>query len=262
MPKPLPVALIAAGKFSESPITGFARLADQLGPVKAPSFRLASRISNHLKVGHPVPDFSEFKFARVVLLAAPDDALDRTLAELAAAEVPWRGKSVLLCSARRDSLALRPLVRLGAWPASVYPIPGFEERRYLAEGHPAAVREAGRLIAHGGARMLTIESGRKPLYLAALTLTGSVLSSLVAASAESLRHSGLTATETTALVDKQVERTLRAYWKAGGKAYRSPGDLAPQLNALSGADPRLARYLERAAAAANELMTRSLAARR
>jgi len=256
MPKPSPVALIAAGKFSESPITSFARLADRLGPVKASSFRLASRISNHLKAGHPVPDFEEFKSARVVLVSVPDDALDGTIAELAAAEISWRGKSVLLCSAQRDSLSLHTLVRQGASPASVYPIPGFEGRRYLVEGDRAAIRDAQRLIEHGGARMLTIESGRKPLYLAALTLTGNVLIALVAASAESLHLCGLTAAQTATLIDKAVEKTVRGYWKAGAKAYRPPSDLTEQLKALTVVDSRLARYLEQAVAIANELMQR------
>jgi predicted short-subunit dehydrogenase-like oxidoreductase (DUF2520 family) len=256
MPKPWPVALIAAGKFSESPITGFARLARQLGPVKASSYRLASRISNHMKAGHPVPDFEEFKPARMVLLSVPDESLDKTLGELMAAGISWRGKAVLLCSPERDSSALRELARMGASAASVCPIPGYEDF-YLIEGDRAAVREARRLIETGAARTLVIEAGSKPLYLAALTLTGNVLTVLVAAAAESLRYSGVTPAQTPAIVGKRVEKSLRAYWNAGAKAYRPSGDLTTQVNALKVHDPRLARYLEQAVAISTELMQRS-----
>ena len=48
------VGLIGAGKITDSPLERMWALRERLGPVKASSMRVASRIANSLRAGHPV----------------------------------------------------------------------------------------------------------------------------------------------------------------------------------------------------------------
>src|ERR1700737_4659403 len=99
MKKAKSLALIGAGKLTGSPLSGFWRLSDRLGAGKSPSFRLASRIANALRAGHPVRDYAEFDSCRLILVSVPDAMLPAVVREIAAANICWRNKSIVLCSA-------------------------------------------------------------------------------------------------------------------------------------------------------------------
>src|SRR5713226_1554409 len=114
MNKAQPVALIGAGKFTDSPATRFWGLRDLLGPVKATSYRVASRIANHLRAGHPVKDYEEFESCSLVLLCVPDEAVAARAAELAACGFSWKEKAVVLCSTWLDGGELHQLAQAGA----------------------------------------------------------------------------------------------------------------------------------------------------
>ena len=62
------VGLIAAGNLTGAPLTRFWWLAERLGPVKSGSYRVASRIVNMLRAGHPVKDYAEFETCDLVLI--------------------------------------------------------------------------------------------------------------------------------------------------------------------------------------------------
>jgi hypothetical protein len=245
MKRPKSVALIAGGKISGSPLARFWLLSEMLGPVKASSFRLASRIANSLRAGHPVKDYREFDACYLILICVPDDALAGVVAELCSAGISWRGKSVVLCSAWRDSSELRELSTRGAAIGSITTIPGFHDLRYLVSGDKRAIQESKRLVENRERRCLAIERGRKPLYLAALTCTGSLLFPLVMAASESLRRAGVTPAVSISILEKQLTIGLRAYARGGRRAYTRPPELSSQLRALSAADPALARYVEK-----------------
>src|SRR5258706_565119 len=146
MKKAKSVALIGAGKLSTSPVSEFWRLSDRLGPVKAPSFRLASRIANRLRAGHPVRDYAEFDSCRLILVSVPDAMLPAVVGEISSANISWRNKSIVLCSALLDSGELSDLASRGASIGSISVIPGFEAPHYLVEGDPLAILESKRLV--------------------------------------------------------------------------------------------------------------------
>ena len=173
MKKPKSVALLAGGKLSSSPLARFWLLPEMLGPVQASSYRLASRIANSLRAGHPVQDYTEFEACRLIVISVPDGALTGALDQLRSAEISWPGKSVLLCSGSRGSLDLREFSLRGASVASLTAIPGFQDLRYLLEGDKRAVQDSRHLVEHREQRCVVIERDLKPLYLAALTCTGS-----------------------------------------------------------------------------------------
>src|SRR5579872_400369 len=254
MKRPGLVALVAGGKLSSSPLAHFWLLSEVLGPVKASSYRLASRIANSLRAGHPVKDYAEFDACRLILLCVPDQALARTVAELCSAGISWRGKSVVLCSAWRGSGDLHEFSARGASIASLAAIPGFRDTRYLLEGDKRAVQESKRLVETREHRSVTIERDLKPLYLAALTCTGSLLIPLVMAAWESLRRAGLTSAMSISILEKQLNKGLRAYARGGRRAYIPPPELTSQLRALSAADPALANYVEKSYQLAEQLL--------
>ena len=254
MKKPKSVALAAGGKLGSSPLAPLRSLSDVLGPVKASSFRLASRIANTLGAGHPVKDYEEFDACRLILVCVPDQALAGVVAELCSARISWRGKSVVLCSAWRDSSELRDLSARGAAIGSITTIPGFHDRWYLVSGDKRAIQESKRLVENRERRCLAIERGLKPLYLAALTCTGSLLFPLVMTASESLRRAGVTPAVSMSILEKQLNNGLRAYARGGRRAYAPPSGLASQLRALYAADPALARYLEKSYQLAEQLL--------
>ncbi|HWY46116.1 MAG TPA: hypothetical protein VNX70_01950 [Bryobacteraceae bacterium] len=252
-----PVALVGAGNFTDSPLTRFLRFSDQLGPVKSPSYRLASRISNIFRSGHPVKDYAALDACRLILVCVPDQTLPEILCEMAASGISWRGKAIILCSMWLDSSHLSELSARGGSIGSLSPIPGFEgleDFRYLIEGDKLAILEAKRLLAHQKQRVIAIERSLKPFYLAALTCTGDLLFALMVAASGSLRHAGLSSPVSAAILEKQFGRALRSYLKSGRNFSPAPRDLSRQLDALSTADPMLAQYIEQSCRISSRLL--------
>jgi hypothetical protein len=254
MKKAKSVALICAGNLTDSPLPRFRWLSDRLGPVKSPSFRLASRVVNTLKAGQPVKNYADLDPCRLILVCVPDEILPDVVGEMASAEISWRGKSVVLCSAWLDSSELREFGARGASVGSICTIPGFDDRRYLIEGDKLAIRESRRLVEHWERRAVTIERLLKPFFLAALTCTGTLLFAVLVAASESLRHAGVPASLSTTIIEKQLGRSLRAYARGGRRAYPAPRHLSRQLRALVSTDPALAQFIEQGSLAADKLV--------
>jgi hypothetical protein len=254
MKKSKSAGLIAAGNLTDSALTRYWSLADRLGPVKSPTYRLASRIANILRAGHPVRDYGELNSCRLILICVPDRMLSRTISELAQSGIAWQGKAVVLCNTSHDSSDLPELGARGAAIGSITPVPGFDDKLYLVEGDKLAVREAGALVEHRDRRAIAIERPLKPLYLAALTCTGTLLFALLFAASESLRHARLPASLSATILDRQLARTLRALLKGGRRAFPPAEGLPRQLRALSHADPALAAFVDQNCRLAEQLL--------
>jgi len=254
MKKAKPVALIEAGNLSASPLARFRWPSETLGPVKASSFRLASRISNRLQAGHPVKDYQEFDACGLILICVPDAALAKVLAELNAAAIRWKGKALVLCSAWLDSGELHQLAARGAAVGSLSPIPGFEEARYLVEGDKLAILEARRLVERRQPPVIAIERRLKPFYLAALNCTGTAAFALAMAASECLRHAGVPPLDSAAILERQLSKSLRSYVRGGRRNYPTPRGLARQLPPLASKDPALAAYVEQSCRLADRLL--------
>jgi len=254
MKRPKPVALIGAGRLTDTPVADFRGLPDLLGPVKSPSFRLASRIANSLRAGYAVKEYAELDGCRLILISVPDEMLPKLIQEMLSVEMNWANKAVLLCSAGLDSSELAGLAERGAAIGSVSPVAGLEDDWYLVEGDKSAIRQSRKVLEHSGRRVLAIERSLKPLYLSAMTCTGSLLFALLLVASESLRHAGVPAYLAGSILEKQLGKTLRTYLKAGRKAYPSTQQLSGQLTALVKADPALAEYVEQGAELAGKLL--------
>jgi predicted short-subunit dehydrogenase-like oxidoreductase (DUF2520 family) len=253
------VGLIGTGNLTDSPLTRFWWLSERLGPVKSASYRVASRIANMLQAGHPVKDYAEFESCVLILVCVPEETVSQVVSEMVSSGISWKGKAVVLCSTWLDSGDLRELSALGASVGSISPIPGFpiqgsNDEHYLVEGDPLAIRQSKSLVEYRGRRAMAIERPLKPFYLAALTCTGTLLFALLRVAFESLQHAAVPTGLSATLVERQINRTLRSFLKGGRRAYPPPRELPRQLQALSGANPELAYYLEQSTRLATRLM--------
>jgi|SRR5579871_6206155 len=243
MKKAKQVALIGGGSLSDFPLAQIRWLSEQLGPVKASSLRLASRIANGLGAGRPVKEYRELDSARFILIAVPSAANAGVVAELLAAPMSWRGKTVALLSAAMDSGALTDFSARGANVATLCAIAGFE-RSYLIEGDPPAVRATRRLIESRTTRVIVVERENKGSYLLAEKCTGRLFFALVSAASDCLHYAGLSRSASAPILERQFEESLRAYLRGGLRARPSPCDVDRALRSLTAEDPNLARYLE------------------
>jgi predicted short-subunit dehydrogenase-like oxidoreductase (DUF2520 family) len=254
MKKAQSVGLIGTGSLTDSPLTRFWWLSERLGPVKSASYRVASRIANMLRAGHPVKDYAEFESCVLILICVPESSIARIVSEMVSSGISWRGKAVVLCSAWLDSGELRELASQGASIGSITPIPGFDDERYLVEGDPLAIRQARSLVEYRERRAVAIERSLKPFYLSAITCTGSLLFAMLLAAFESLRHARIPPALAATLLEPQITRTFRSFVKGGRRAYPEPREIPRQLRALSSASPELAHYFEQSCRLASRLM--------
>jgi predicted short-subunit dehydrogenase-like oxidoreductase (DUF2520 family) len=259
MKKAQSVGLIGTGSLTDSPLTRFWFLSERLGPVKSASFRVASRIANMLRAGHPVKDYAEFESCVLILVCVPEGNVSKVVSEMVSAGISWHGKAVVLCSTWQDSGELRELSERGASVGSISSIPGFEDERYLVEGDPLAIRQSKSLVEYRERRVVAIERHVKPFYLAALTCTGTLLFALLRVASESLHHAGIPPALSATLLERQITRTFRSFLKGGRRAYPQPRELPRQLRSLSAVSPELAHYLEQSCRLASRLMEKSRA---
>jgi predicted short-subunit dehydrogenase-like oxidoreductase (DUF2520 family) len=254
MKKAQSVGLIAAGSLTDSPLTRFWWLSERLGPVKSASYRVASRIANMLRAGHPVKDYEEFESCILILVCVPEENVSHVVSQLLSAGISWRGKAVVLCSAWLDSGELHDLSARGASIGSISPIPGFEDERYLVEGDPLAIRQSKSLVEYRERRVVAIERSLKPFYLAAATCTGSLLFATLLVAFEALHHARIPPGLSATLLERQITRTLRSFLKGGRRAYPQLREIPTQLHALSSVSPELAHYFEQSCRLASGLM--------
>lgn len=224
--------LICAGGVGQSFVARFPALLASVSLVKATSFRVARRIANSLRAGRAVEHYAELAQVDLIWIAVPDAALESMIRNLAA-EIDGKEKRIVLCDTARDSLWPDSLQKAGARIASINAI-GPNDEMLIAEGHPHALREVRRFAAADHRKVIEIRPGSKRLFLAGVHLATHIALPGIAAAVESLRVAGFSRAEATRLVEELGGRTLRAYAKAGPKAW-SPAAAQELRRALDAA---------------------------
>ncbi len=243
--KTLVVGMIAAGGVSRSFLARMPVLLARVGPVKAASLKVARRIANTLRSGHAVTNYSALAPCDQIWIAVPEAGIDYIARDLAAA-TPLTGKIAVLCGSTRDSFWPSPLLAGGARVATLNCVEESGERVFVAEGDPAAMRELRRMIADEKRKLIELRAASKALYFSGVHLATYLLLPWIAASVESLRDAGLSRVEATNVANALGGRALRAYAKAGPKAW-SPSaaenlrlSISRDLDTIRGTDPKLA----------------------
>ena len=211
--KTLKAGLISAGGVSQSFVARMPALLKTVGPVKATSARVARRIANSLRAGSPVEGYGALNGCPVIWIALPEAGLDRVLREFSA-EAPLAGKKIVICGTARPSGSFPELA--DAFVATLDCVPG-DERTLVAEGHPMALREIDRAAV--AERRKLIKIAMKPAYLAGVHFASGLLLPYFSSAVEMLRQTGFSRMEATRVAEGLGSRTLRAYAKAGRKAW-------------------------------------------
>ena len=247
MKKPQPVALICAGKLTDTPLTRLRGLVERLGPVSSSSLRVASRVVNTLRAGYPVSDYAAFQDCGVVLLSVPDASAGDFVGDLAQADLVWSGKFVVLFSTLLESDTLAALAAAGAHTISLCAVSGFDGRLFLVEGERAGMAAVRPLLPDRDVKLVHVPSGHKALYLAAAACTGPLLASVLICAGECLKLAGLAASDASRIMLVQAQKTTRAFINAGKKMYQEPPDLERQIAVLRARKPEIAQFFEQSA---------------
>jgi predicted short-subunit dehydrogenase-like oxidoreductase (DUF2520 family) len=236
--------LVGAGGVGRSFIARLPTLLASLGPVKATSLRVARRLANSLRAGRAVAHYDEIKESDLIWIAVPEAALAKVVQDLSA-DVRLESKMVVLCGSNRDSIWPSSLRTCGAYVATLNAITP-DERVLAAEGHPVTLRELHRLAAAEKRKLIEMRPAAKPLYFAGIYLASHLVLPSIAASVEALRAAGFSRSDATEVAEILGARSLRAYGKAGFKAWNRAAALdlrnalESDLDTVSTADPRLA----------------------
>jgi len=240
-----PAGLIGAGGVSQSFLARLPAVLEQLGPVKGSSLKVSRRIANGLRAGFGVDTYQALEPCGLIWILAPEPSLDFVTAELASA-VPLEGKTVVLCDALRDSLRASPLRTAGARVVTLNCLQESSERKFVGEGHAVALTELRKLLAVDRRKLIELRPDTKPFYFAGVYLGSQLLMPWIAGAAESFRAAGLPRDEAVGAVEAMGTRALRAYAKAGDKAWnrttaeRLHRAIARDMEALRFGDTRLA----------------------
>ena len=236
------LGLVSSGSFPAAPLLGAPELLAALGPVLATTFRIGNRLVNSLAAGRAVRGYKEFGDCDLILISAPPARLAGIVHEFCAAAKHWNGKSFVLYQCGRDSRALEPLAGRHA-TGSMDCLEYFEPPRYVLEGDSRAVRECRNLLPRSG--VIEIRAGKHLLFTAGESLASTTLIPLLEAAAACLWLSGVDRRTAMEILDALVRLNLRAYLRAGRKAWKRPaGVWQEQFQALSHSNPRLAAFFQ------------------
>jgi hypothetical protein len=200
MRKSKPLGLIATGKVSHE-LAVIAGFRDSLGPIQAVSLRVASKMANRLKAGHPVSDARAFEHCRTIFV-------DADLRRIPAGMNSFRGKNVIFFGAAPDDSTLRDLRSHSAAVATLLPGSNF-----ALEGDLPAVREVKRMLRHSGRKFMEIKRGKRSLFEASLRMAATIFEPFAATVLECLRDAGLTARQARESLECELVRAVK---RAGG----------------------------------------------
>lgn len=252
------IAIVGAGKVGTALGALAVRAGYRVAAVAGRNRERAEEAARRIAADVPVlPAREAAGRAGLVLLTVPDDAIEASCRELAAARAFTRGSVVAHCSGALSSECLAPARReLGCRVASFHPLQSFPTVEAalqslpgsycFGEGDEIALAALEALAAAIGARWVRIETGHKALYHAAAVVACNYLTSLLDAAlrvAESARIERGTAWRA---LEPLIRATLENVSKLGTEAALTGpiargdlGTVATHLAALSEHAPEL-----------------------
>jgi hypothetical protein len=205
----------AAGAIGKSLI---ARLPPRdFGPVVGVSYRVASRIANALRAGHPAREPAELNAPRTILFHAPPDQVLGLMQVLISTEIDWSGKALVICDCAVEPDLLLDFSIRGASIASArhLGIPG-----YLAlQGTGLALAAANRIARDLRLKTIEIPPGLENCFNAAVTLSTQAFTPLLDRVAALLRHAGARESEAPRLAAALFQTTAADYIHSGKQSW-------------------------------------------
>ena len=209
--------VIGAGALSKSLIGQLPRKTRQIGPVAGVSFRVASRIANSLRAGHPVRDADELNGVPIILFHAPAVQVRLVAELLEKARIDWKAKPLIFCDCEVPLPVVERFRALGASTAVArqFGIAG----TIMVEGQPPALSCALRIASELRLRAIEIAPGTSDLFAATLTLATSALTPLVNRAAMLLRASGLRDKAAVGMATALFEKTIQEFGHSGKQSW-------------------------------------------
>jgi hypothetical protein len=194
-------------------------LAEHIGWVKAPSYRLASRAVNALRAGVAVQAYEELEPASLIFVSVPREIEDCTIAQLATAPLEWRGRAVVVLNTLQESTEIQPLCSVRAHVATLHPIGAAEDRTFIIEGQPDTIRLMQKFVSAAAARsMQVITAGGKARALAGIDEATRRFLPLIASVTDHFKAAGLSKSQSEALAYSLISGSMRTYFRAGRRA--------------------------------------------
>lgn len=251
MKKQAQLGLVVEGKAATSAILRLPKIAEQLGPIKSATMRVARRLSNMLNAGYAVADYEELQAARLILLRVPDCAVRRTVDELCGSDLDFRDVAFVLCESWLMVDVLEPLRERGSAAATLVGVPSAQHDWFVVEGDISAVRQTRRFLERNEVRALEIRAGCKPLLFAAELFATVLPVPLLTAAQKALRTSGISGKPLAALLDEMAQKMLKDFLKGprslwGGPLAECSAELAEvYFEQLRRRQPQTAEILEK-----------------
>jgi len=210
------------GNATASPVLRLSCLADELGPIKSVGLQVARRVSNFLRAGFGVSEYSELDSAQTILLKIPDSEAPRIVEELSETALPFEQMSFVLCESWLMTDTLAPLRRRGAQIASLVGCGPISQSCFVLEGDLAAVRKTKRLLERGGGRAIELRMGAKALYFAANLLSTAITVPVFQLAQQALRESGVSGNDLAMLLNDWSELLSDRIRKGGRATWGGP----------------------------------------
>lgn len=263
MRKQLPLGLVVEGSSTNSALLRLSSVAEDLGPVKSATVRVARRLSNFLKAGYVIAQYEDLQAARLILLRLPDSAVARVVAEICASGLLFKDLSFVLCESWLSSAALRPLADRGATVATAVSVPSAREKWFVVEGQLSAVRQVRRFVERNEGRTFELRPGTKPLYFAAQLLVTALPIPLYFDAQQALRAGGITGNHMYALLDEMSKEMFRSFVNGARTTWGGPLTECSEetanyhLSALRESQPHIGEALEEQLAWARKKIRRA-----
>lgn len=218
MKNPPLVGLVATGSLARSWFLTVAEQAARLGPVISSNFRVASRFVNTLRAGEPAEDYGLLDPCKLILIKVGEDEWYEVLEGLVQAPIKWKGKSIILCDTDLESSEWCELEKRGGAVATLIYTEINEQSWYVLEGNRKAVADAQAILHLPRVRVIELARSQKALYLACRQAAAMIVP-LAAAAEEELRRAGVKPDTAAWIVEHWFQDGLRAYKKAGRRAW-------------------------------------------
>ncbi len=249
MRTPRQVGLIVEGNSTHSILLRLSGIAEEIGPIKATTKRVARRVSNFLRAGRAVENYEDLENCDLILMRLPDAQVRRVVAELTSSQLNLSGISFVLCETWLSSDVLRPLVEQKATIATTVAIPSSSRNWFAIEGQYTATKRVTRLLEMCESHAVELKAGTKHLYFAANILTETLPRALFTAGQRALRECGLNGNHLYVVLEeiaqcmiRDMTRGSRAGWS--GAISDCPEEIAEKhLLKLRERTPELASFI-------------------
>jgi predicted short-subunit dehydrogenase-like oxidoreductase (DUF2520 family) len=195
------VAIVGAGRVGRALARGLRERGWKIGAIVATNLPNARRAVRYIGAGRACAGVTpEILDSRVILIAAPDDAVELAACAVArACGGALRGKIVLHTSGALDSSALAPVREQGAAVGSMHPlqtfngvsVPPLEGRIFTLEGDGPALRTARQIARSLGAQPVVLSGANKLIYHAAAVMAAGHVLALEEAAVRLLMSVGM-----------------------------------------------------------------------